>query len=271
MRFSVLMSVYNRELPSYLESALESIFAQTLLPDEVLIVRDGPLNSSLNVVIARFEHSFPMISVISLPENVGLGAALNYGLLHVKHELVARMDSDDICYQTRFEQQIAFLKDHPSVSIVGAAIQEFNEVPGDLRRFRRLPSDPDQIVQFARFRNPLNHPTVMFRKTDVMAAGSYLDMPLFEDWHLWVRMIQKGYKLYNLDLPLLHFRVGNDMIGRRYGLSYLKKELNFLVDLKHKKFLSTSAFLVCAVAKLPLRLLPKPLLSFLYKSVLRKR
>jgi glycosyltransferase involved in cell wall biosynthesis len=271
MKVSVLMSVYDKEHPAYLESALESLFAQTRLPDEILIVKDGPLNSPLDSVIAKYKHAYPILSVISLPENVGLGAALNHGLLHVKYDLVARMDSDDICYPTRFEQQVAFLKDHPSVSIVGAAIQEFNQAPEDLRRFRRLPSDPDQIIQFARYRNPMNHPTVMFRKMDVLAAGSYEDMPLFEDWHLWVRMIQKGYKLYNLERPLLHFRVGNDMIGRRHGFSYLKKELNFLVDLKHKRFLSTSAFLVCALAKLPLRLLPKPLLSSLYKSVLRKR
>lgn len=271
MKFSVLMSVYEKEQPEFLESALESVFTQTILPDEVLIIKDGPLNSRLDAVIAKYDNSYSTVSVLSLPMNVGLGAALNVGLLHVSNALVARMDSDDICYPGRFEQQFAFLKDHPSISIVGAAIQEFDQMPGDLSRFRRLPREPEQIVQFARYRNPLNHPTVMFRKADVLNSGSYLDMPLFEDWYLWVRMIQKGYKLYNLEVPLLHFRVGNDMVGRRYGFSYMKKELHFLLNLKAIGFLSPAAFLIGATAKLPLRLLPKSFLSFLYKSVLRKR
>lgn len=270
MKFSVLASVYIKEIPENLNLALESIFNQTLLPNEVILVKDGLLTEDLEDVILKFESKYPdILKIITLEKNVGLGNALNIGLHHVSNEIVARMDTDDICYFNRFEKQIQFLRDNPEISVVGGVVQEFNEIAGDLNQFRKLPLLHKDLLKFSKYRNPLSHPSVMFKKDDVLNTGSYQNMPLFEDYYLWVRMLLKGYKIANIDEPILHFRIGNDMIGRRSGLAYAKKELHFLKSLKEIKYMSNIDFIKSVIMKIPLRILPKSVLTFLYKKLLR--
>ncbi len=268
--FSVLISVYEKEKLQYLKSALQSLIDQTLAPSEIVLVQDGPLPSNLLDFINEFKTLHPLVlSTVTLKENIGLGLALKIGLETCRFELVARMDTDDICYPSRFEKQISFMEAHPHVSVVGSSIQEFNVVPGDLNQFKDPPTNFEDLKRFSKFRNPLNHPSVLFRKSHVINAGSYQHMPLFEDYFLWVRMLQLDYRVENLDEPLLHFRTGNDMIGRRHGLAYLKKEFNFLKAIKKLGFISSIEFISSISLKLPLRLLPKALLEFLYKKTLR--
>lgn len=268
---SVLMSVYYAELPKHLENALKSALVfQTRLPEQLVLVVDGQIGDELEAIVKSFLASHGhILDVLRLEENVGLGRALRHGLLLCTHEYVARMDSDDICYPERFEKQLSILLERPELSILGTSIQEFDEIPGDLDRFRKLPTDFDALVEFARFRNPLNHPSVAFRKSHIVSVGSYQDMPLFEDYYLWARIIKNGYKIANLEAPLLHFRVGNDMIGRRHGMAYCLKEYRFLRALKKIDFLNTWDFMISVATKLPLRLLPKRLLGLLYRKFLR--
>lgn len=270
MKFSVLLSVYIKENPDNLDLALESIFNQTLLPNELVLVKDGILTKDLDKVILNYKNQYSqIIKIISLEKNVGLGNALNEGLRHISNEIVTRMDTDDICYNDRFEKQIEFLKNYPEISIVGGVIQEFNKVPGDLNQFRKLPLSHKELYKFAKYRNPLSHPSVMFRKSHVLAAGSYMDMPFFEDYYLWIRMILSGFQIANINDPILHFRIGNDMIGRRSGLQYVRKELNFLKAIKIYGFINNREYLFSIVSKIPLRLIPKQILLFIYKKMLR--
>jgi len=271
MKFSVLMSVYEHDNPEFLDLALNSIWhEQTCRPDQIVLVQDGVLKEELSQLIANWKEKLDnFLIIVPLEVNKGLSNALQTGLTYCENELVARMDADDISSSDRFVRQLEFMKHNPNVSAVGGVAQEFNKLPGDLDRFRNLPLDSISIKRFAKFRNPLNHPSVMFRKSHVLQAGSYKEMPLFEDFYLWIRMLQKGYIIENLPEVILNFRIGNDMVGRRHGISYLKKELHFLKAAKKVGFINQSEFLISVIAKLPLRILPKKSLEFLYKKLLR--
>ncbi len=270
MKFSVLISVYNKENPYYLKDSLNSIINQTLLPDEIVLVKDGPLTNELENTLQFFLDNYvDLFKIISLPENVGLGKALAIGLEFVSYDLVARMDSDDVCYPNRFLEQVKYMIENEEISVLGGTIQEFNNEPGDLKSFRTLPEQHNEIAKMIKYRNPLNHPTVFFRKNHIIDVGSYKDMPLFEDYYLWVRMIQAGHKIHNLPQPLLHFRIGNNMIGRRSGMHYVIKEIRFLKILKKLGVLSSTELVLSYLTKTPFRLLPKSLILFIYRKLAR--
>ena len=268
-KFSVLMSLYDKERPENLCLALNSLCNQTLPPDQIVMVYDGPITKELEATVDKFINQFKELKVVKLKVNKGLGKALSYGVLHCSHELIARMDTDDICYPNRFEKQINHLIDNANVSVLGCTLQEFEYKPNDLGIYRKLPTSYDQILRFAKYRNPLNHPIVVFRKSHILSVGSYKDMPLFEDYFLWIRLLQKGHTLTNLGDSLLHFRIGNDMIGRRHGISYLKKEFHFLRSIKNLGFITTKEYIFSILVKAPLRILPKIFLKFIYKNFLR--
>jgi len=268
--FSVLMSVYSKEKPDFLKSALDSIYEQTLLPDEVILVKDGSLSPPLDYIIEGYQKNHPNLLVVSLPENVGLGLALAEGLKHCKHDIIARMDTDDICFPNRFAEQVGFLEQHPDIVLVGAHIEEFNLIRGDLNRIREVPISCERIKRYAKIRSPFNHPTVVFRKKAVESVGSYKDMPLFEDYYLWFRLIHAGYKMRNLDQVLLYFRVPGNIFNRRHGVDYLKKEIRFLETSKKEGYISNFTFWRLMITRFPLRILPKWALSMIYKNLLRK-
>jgi glycosyltransferase involved in cell wall biosynthesis len=236
------------------------------------MVIDGPINDLLLEQVLSFEKSFfGIFNRVSLPHNVGLGLALKIGLEYCIFEIVARMDSDDIAFVERFEKQLNYLIDNPHISILGSSMAEFNIVPGDLQSIRKLPSLNSQIIRFSKFRNPINHPTVMFRKNDIIEIGSYNNMPFFEDYFLWVRAILKNKVIENLEKPLLYFRVGNNMLARRRGLSYLIKEVFFLNHIYKIGFLSKFQWINNLLIKIPLRLLPIFILRPFYILFLRSK
>jgi glycosyltransferase involved in cell wall biosynthesis len=269
LEFSVLISLYNNEVEENLEAALESLVNQILQPNEIVLVLDGPIRSSLLKIVKKYQLKFKSFQLLKLDQNVGLGKALNYGLGFCRYEYVARMDTDDICYPERFKMQIAKLNTNKNISVLGAAMQEFNAVPNDLGRFKILPSQYDKLKKFAIYRNPLNHPTVIFRKQDILFVGSYLDMPLFEDYYLWVRVLSSNFVIENLQESLLHFRIGNDMVKRRHGFQYVKKEIRFLEAIKELRFISSKQMYTLIIMKTPLRLMPIKIFKLVYKLFLR--
>jgi glycosyltransferase involved in cell wall biosynthesis len=271
--FSVLISVYSKENPIFFRQALDSLMNQTKIPKEIVLVKDGPLTMALDDVITEFTGNHPnLFKIVSLPKNKGLGNALAIGLLECSNELVARMDTDDICVMNRFEKQIDFFKQNPNIDVVGSNVEEFNIEPGDLKRYRKMPRKGDTLLRYSKFRNPLNHPTVMYRKSKVLEAGNYNgEILLFEDFSLFIRMISNGSVFYNIQESLLNFRVGVgiDVIKRRSGFLYVKNEWKFsLLSLKigHLNFLE---WLFYVFTKLPLRLLPSKIILFVYNTFLR--
>ena len=268
--FSVLISVYNKENSLSLRQSLTSVFRQKLPPTEVVLLKDGPLTEELDKVIAEYVMRYPELKIVSLPVNQGLGKALNEGLKHCSYDLVARMDTDDIAKPDRFEKQIRVFQEHPELDVVGAWIDEFEETTSNIISTRKLPEVHDDICQFAKKRNPENHPVIMFRKQAVLAAGGYQHFPLFEDYYLWIRMLQNGAKFYNIQESLLYFRFSPAMFKRRGGLKYVTTELRFQNQLRNLGFITSSEYLYNVFIRVITRMMPNTLRAVLYKRALRK-
>lgn len=268
--FSVLLSVYKKEQPAYLKQSLDSLFTQTLPPDEIILVKDGPLTPELEAVITEYQSRHTILKVIPLPHYQGLGKALNEGLKHCSHELVARMDTDDIAKPERFQRQIQVFREHPETDVCSAWIDEFESTPTIIASTRKLPEHGQEIIRYARSRNPVNHPVVMFKKSAVLAVNGYMHFPLFEDYYLWVRMLMNGCKFYNIQESLLYFRTTQDMFKRRGGWKYIKTEINFQLTIHRIGFISTGQCIKNIGIRFTVRLIPNSLRKSIYKKLLRK-
>ena len=267
--FSVLMSVYHKEKPEYLRQSFDSIYQQSVAPTEIILVEDGPLTPSLYEAISREEQRFPQLRRVVLPTNQGLGVALNKGLEACSYDLVARMDTDDISTPDRFQVQLAFMQQHPEVDVLSAWITEFDHEPSNVVGIRNLPEQHHDIFLFGKKRNPINHPVVMFRRQAVIKAGGYQPCYLFEDYYLWVRMLQGGHRFHNLQQSLLLFRRSPEMIRRRGGLTYARNEILFLKKLRETGYISTYRLVRNILQRFFIRLLPNCLRSFIDKHLLR--
>ena len=269
--YSVLMSVYHKEKPKNLKQAIASIQAQTLPTDDFVLVCDGPLNDALDAVIAKKQQEMgKTLNVVRLAKNGGIGNALNEGIKHCKNELVARMDSDDIAYQDRCEKQIAVFYKHPEVSICSGIVEEFTSTPDVVDAKRVPPEAHEEIVEFAKKRNPFNHPCVMYKKSAVEAVGSYQDFYLLEDYYLWLRMLMAGYQGYNIQESLLHMRAGSDMYLRRAGWKYAKTQARLFKFMKSQGFIDEGQYIKSCVIRSGSALAPNWLRKLMFEKVLRK-
>ncbi len=269
-RISVLISVYSKEQPAYLQQSLDSIFAQTMPPDEVVLVEDGPLPAPLTDVIEAMAQQHQQLHIVKLPENMGLGLALNEGLKHCHHELVARMDSDDIMRPERLAKEAAYLAEHPETAVVGSWTEEFEDCINELNTIRKVPETHEQLVDFSKRRNPMNHPTVMFRKRAVEATGGYHHCLLFEDYDLWIRMMRQGARFYNLQESLLYFRVSNDFFKRRGGWTYIHQEIRFQQSLHQMGHIGYATMIQNIMMRTLLRMIPNKWRQKSYLFLLRK-
>lgn len=269
MEFSLLMSVYKNERADYLTACFDSIFQQSVLPTEIILVEDGPLSQELYNSIAEQEKKFPQFKRIILPENQGLGVALNKGMEACSCEIIARMDTDDICMPDRFKTQIEYMTQNPDVDVLSAWIKEFEDMPDNIVGIRSVPENQEDIYKFGKKRNPINHPVVMFRKNAVLSSGGYLPCFLFEDYYLWGRMLQKGYTFHNLQQPLLLFRRSPEMICRRGGFNYALHEILFLRKLQDVGYISTIRLICNIMQRSIIRILPNNVRFFIYKHLLR--
>ena len=268
--FSVLLSLYKKEYPSQLRQSLNSLFSQTLPPNEIILVKDGPLTAELDAVVSDYVARYSILKVVPLPQNQGLGKALNEGLKHCSYDLVARMDTDDIAKPDRFEKQMKVFEEHPELDLVGAWIDEFEGTPQHILSVRRVPETSEEIREYCKKRCPVNHPVVMFRKSAVLAAGGYQHFPLFEDYYLWVRMLKNEAKFYNIQESLLYFRASPDMFKRRGGWKYAVDELRFQNMMRKMGMIDWKRFIMNVAIRFPARIIPNSLRGFLYKKIMRK-
>ena len=270
-QYSVLMSVYHKENAEYLRSAMDSIWRQTVPTDDFVLVCDGPLNERLDAVIEKMEKEHPdTLHVVRLEKNGGLGNALNEGIKHCKYDLVARMDSDDISRPDRCERQLKVFQEHPDMSVVSGIVEEFTTSTSEIEARRVPPETQEEIISFAKKRNPFNHPCVMYKKSAVEAAGGYQDFYLLEDYYLWIRMVQKGSQGYNLQEPLLWMRAGSDMYKRRAGWKYAQSQKALFKYMKDSGFISGSQYVQSVAVRTASSLTPNWLRELMFKTVMRK-
>lgn len=269
--FSVLLPTYAGDEPAYLDTAIASCFTQTRIPDELLVVEDGPLTDELSGTLTEWKKRYPeRLRRLRIPENQGLGNALKAGVQECAYPLVARHDSDDINVETRFERQVTYFSEHPDVDIVGGYIGEFSKDPATVDTVREVPATHDGIEAMARFRSPMNHGTVMFRKDAVLAAGNYRAVTRIEDYDLWVRMLCSGATFANIPEILVKVRAGAGLAERRGGTEYARAEVRRQMEFYRRGFIGLPVFAFNVVSRVGLRFLPNRLRHFVYRTVARE-
>lgn len=271
-KYSVLMSVYYKEQPDWLDEAVKSMLNQTVPPDEFVIVKDGELTKELDGVIEQYTEKYhELFRIVAIKENRGLGLALLAGINECKNEIVARMDSDDIALPTRCAEELNELENDENLQIVGSWVNEFCGSTDNVIALRKLPCADEDIKAFARKRCPFAHPSVMYRRSAVIEAGNYRDYPYFEDYDLWIRMIKCGHKCKNIDKPLVYMRVNDDFYRRRGGIKYLKRVLHFKREQYKSGFYSFKDYFVSAGVHCVVCLMPNFMRDFVYKKLLRSK
>lgn len=271
-KYSVLMSVYYKEKAEYFRLAVESMLNQTISPDDFVIVCDGPLTEELEREITFFTTRYPgLFQIIRLEKNSGLGKALNQGITYCKNEFVARMDSDDISLPDRIENQFKVFDNNPVVSVVGGQIAEFEYDPAEIKAYRIVPCSYADILKRVKSRNPVNHMTVMFKKSVIVNAGGYPDIHLFEDYALWATLIAEKKIFINVEHLCCYMRTGEGMYSRRGGASYFKSIKKIEKLLLKKKLISYPQYIVnLAVRFFGSIVVSDSIRKYLYKKLLRK-
>lgn len=270
-KFSVLMSIYHKEKPEYVRQCFDSLLNQSVPASEWLVVEDGPLTEELYAVLDEYEKSHPgLIKRVPLATNQGLGLALREGVPACTNELIARMDTDDIARNDRFEKQLALFEADSKLDICGSQIDEFETTPEQIVAHRTVPTSHDEIAKYQKKRDAFNHMTVMYKKEAVMRAGNYESCPLMEDTYLWVRMLQSGAQCANIDEALVYARIGHDMYERRGGWSYFKKYKTGRKMVRDTGYIGAWDYWKTIIIQFIVAMMPGKLRGFVFKKILHR-
>ena len=266
------MSLYIKEKPEFFDECMKSILSNTVLPNEIVIVLDGPISDELRQVLDKYVNDNPSLyNIVPLETNQGLGLALREGVLHCNNELIARMDTDDICRKDRFELQLKEFENNPDLDICGSHIKEFENDQTNIVSVRKVPLDNKSIRNYQKKRSSFNHMTVMYKKSAVIKAGNYEHCPLMEDDLLWIKMLLSESQGCNIDDYLVDVRVGDSMIKRRGGLSYFKKYKKARKRILKTGFINRFQYFVSVFVQLIVSLLPIKIRKAFFKKVLRTK
>lgn len=272
--FSVITSVYKNDKPEFIRVALDSMFVeQTVKPEEIVLVQDGPVPYETSKLLLEYKDKYgDKLNIIKLDVNKGLGNALKLGVENAKYDIIARMDSDDICAPDRFEKQQTFLNEHPECDIVGGQITEFIDTPDNIVGKREVPCTNEEIFKYMRSRCALNHPTVMFKKESVLKAGNYQDWFWNEDYYMWVRMMEQGCVFANLPDVLVNMRSGLEQYGRRGGRKYFDSEIGIKKLMLEKGMITRKEYIIHYVERFIIQLiLPNNVRGWVFRKFARKR
>lgn len=214
-KFSVLMSLYYKEQARYLDCALNSVFTNSIQPDQVVMVLDGPIGDDLREIVDKYKSKYNSFDVYPQNENRGLSFALNYGLKKCRNELVFRMDTDDICYPDRFEKMLYFYDEHPFLDMAGSFDTMIDENGSVITPVMEEPTSYEEIKRLI-WTCPFSHPTMSFKKSSIQKVGSYNpdSGPRQDDYELWFRCIAGGLYAMNYPEPLLYYRFFNDSLQK---------------------------------------------------------
>lgn len=271
IKFSVSMCVYGGDNAKWFETSVESVLSQTLVPNEIVLVVDGPVPDDLNAVILKLEEN-DTFKVIRLETNQGHGIARKTGLDNCTNELVAIMDADDICASNRFKKQIEAFRNYPDSDIVGGIITEFIDTPENVVGKRIVPLEDSEIKEYMQRRCPMNLVTVMFKKSSIEKVGGFIDWYCEEDYYLWLRMALANMKFRNVDDVLVNVRVGKEMYQRRGGVKYFKSEAKLQKYMLDNKIISFPRYLINVTERLILQvLMPNKMRSFIFQKLARNK
>lgn len=268
--FSVLMSLYIKERAEYFDECMQSILNQTVLPNEVVIVFDGPISEELRGTVEKYKAEKPgWVKTIENKNNKGLGLALADGVPECSYELIARMDTDDIARQDRFEKQLQLFVNDSELDICGSHIIEFEGNIDNVISRRNVPIKHEDIAEYQKQRSAFNHMTVMYKKSTVLRAGNYEHCPLMEDDMMWIRMLIIGAKCANVDDYLVYARTGYAMIERRGGWAYYKKYKYGRKKILSTGYISKFDYIKTVCIQFVVALVPKRLRLLIFTKLLR--
>ena len=270
--YSVLMSVYKKDTAEHLRQSIDSMLGQTVPCEQFVVVQDGPLGDDLCIVINEYATAQPgLFTVVPLEQNIGLGKALDVGLEYCRNDLVARMDADDISLSERCEKLMALFESEPRLGIAGTNIDEFYDDPACVVSSRVVPSDYEGIRKFIRRRSPFNHPTVMFRKSEVLRCGGYGKMRRKQDFDLFARMIGMGVYALNINESLLLFRADAGNYKRRKSWEYVSSYIVVQKENYKRGYCSLWDLIVGAGGQMVMFLTPLFIMKWLSDHLLRKK
>lgn len=269
-KFSVAMCVYGKDNPEWFRAALESVVNQTIPPNEIVLVVDGPVPDELDSVICEYEQ-LPIFHVVRLAVNQGHGNARRESLRHCSNELVALMDADDLCVPDRFEKQLQMFLKNPDLDIVGGNIAEFIDTPDHIVGRRLVPETDSEIKEYIKTRCPMNQVTVMFNRQSSERVGGYIDWYCEEDYYLWLRMYLAHMRFANVPDILVNVRVGKEMYSRRGGLQYFKSEAKLQNYMRKNKVISLPTWFMNVLKRLIVQvLLPNRIRGWVFQKFARK-
>lgn len=260
--FDVLMSVYSGDQLDVFTEAVESVLRNTITPKTFVIVVDGPVEYEVNQYIHSLENSNSFVFIRKLDCNMGLANALNIGLQDCESELVFRCDADDMNALNRFETQMRELNEY-ECDIIGAQIIEVDPLTNK-SRVKTVPVELSEIEKYAHYRNPINHMSVLFKKSKILQLGGYPPIMYKEDYALWLKALNKGMNIRNSAECLVRARAGDSLITRRRNLSSLKSEFTLfyyrLKELRQPVLYSLISFII----RISILILPNRLLKHVY-------
>lgn len=265
----MLMSTYAGETVSNLNESLNSIYAQTLLPQQLVLVVDGPVGKEQDEVINVYaaDPRIGDVKIVRLPSNAGLARAMNAGMKHCSGEYIMRADSDDICEPERLELQLNYLERHPEIDWVASWVREFSSggAPDMLKTF---PDQNDQIVKAMQWRNVIPHTTVFLRTKALHRVGGYRPgFGLLEDYDLFVRLLTSGAKIYAFPKPLVRMRTSFEQRRRRGGFRYCLNEIRFRYFCFRSGFINLGEFFIITSLYVLFRLIGGSLRNYFYRYV----
>lgn len=270
-KLSAVVCTYRGDEKTELEMSVRSLLNQTRPPDEILVVEDGPLTDGLSTTLSEMQqHSDVHIRRVSFPQNRGHGAARRKAITEAEYELVAIQDADDIAVPQRFEWSLEKLKS-TEADLVGGYIEEFSDDPDHPHAVREVPCDPTEIEDMAKLRSPINHTTVLARRSAILDAGNYRPVGQMEDYELWARMIVNGSTLTNIPRVLAKVRAGRDMYRRRGGIETIREELRLQRHFAEIGFISPQRAVLNLVIRSVPKLLPNKARQAMYESLFRER
>ena len=269
--FSVLMSLYINERPEYFRECMDSILSQTVMPSEILIIEDGPVQKEVEELLDMYKEENPgLVRTVSYEVNHGLWYALALGIRECRYELIARMDTDDVARSDRFEKQLDEFEKDPDLDICGSYIDEFEGQVTNIVARRTVPVEQEDIIRYQKKRDAFNHMTVMYKRSAVLKAGNYQECPLMEDTLLWANMLMSGAKCRNIPESLVNARIGEGMYERRGGYSYFLKYRDGRRKVYETGFISKADYIFTILIQFIVALIPKKLRGFVFRRVLHR-
>lgn len=269
-KYSVLMSVYDKELPENLNESLESMLLQSYPPSDFVMVCDGKLTSELNIILKSFESEYKgTFRVIRCDEKIGAGIAFNIGIKACKYNYIVKMDSDDISYSHRCLKEMTLFAVNPKLDIVGSYVEEFNSDIKKITAIKKVPVTQEEIWEYGRRRNPFNRQTVAFKRESALNIGGYSNLKLCEDYEFCMRMLANGGRGQNIPEVLVRYRVHNDTPVVRKSWRLTKGFIKVRWTLLREKIIGFTDFFMPCALQMGLFIFPQKFTRWVYNKFLR--